>query len=94
MQDLTTIQTKLNDDLFATTQETCLTLCRVQDVTKKSKDKIYILCACSKYIRRHVEHMISSKKKLINRWGINTLFTIRKNFIFKHTSSNICLHEF
>ncbi len=49
MQDLATIQTKLNEDLFATTQETCLALCRVQDTTKKSKDKMYILCACSTY---------------------------------------------
>ncbi|CAF4250828.1 unnamed protein product [Rotaria sp. Silwood2] len=46
MQDLKAIQTRLNDDLFSTTQETCLALCRVQDVTKKSKDKMYILCAC------------------------------------------------
>ncbi|CAF0927129.1 unnamed protein product [Adineta steineri] len=46
MQDLTNIRTKLNDDLFATTQETCLALCRVQDITKKSKDKAYIICAC------------------------------------------------
>jgi hypothetical protein len=50
MQDLATIQTKLNEDLFSTTQETCLALCRVQDITKKSKDKMYILCACSKYM--------------------------------------------
>jgi hypothetical protein len=48
MQDLPLIQTKLNDDLFVATQETCLALCRVQDITKKSKDKMYILCACSK----------------------------------------------
>ncbi|CAF0977524.1 unnamed protein product [Rotaria sordida] len=46
MQDLKVIQTKLNDDLFSTTQETCLALCRVQDITKKSKDKMYILCGC------------------------------------------------
>jgi hypothetical protein len=49
MQDLPLIQTKLNDDLFVATQETCLALCRVQDTTKKSKDKMYILCACSTY---------------------------------------------
>lgn len=48
MQVLKYIQTKLNDDLFAATQETCLALCRVQDVAKKSKDKTYVLCACSK----------------------------------------------
>ena len=50
MQDLPLVQTKLNDGLFAATQETCLALCRVQDIGKKSKDKMYILCACSKYI--------------------------------------------
>jgi hypothetical protein len=50
MQELPIIQTKLNEDLFPVTQEVCVTLCRVQDVTKKSKDKMYILCACSKYI--------------------------------------------
>ena len=47
MEDLTVIKTKLNDDFFVATQETCLALCRVQDITKKSKDKTYILCACS-----------------------------------------------
>lgn len=46
MQDLNSIRTKLNDELFQTTQETCLCLCRVQDITKKSKEKTYILCAC------------------------------------------------
>ncbi|CAF4360437.1 unnamed protein product [Rotaria socialis] len=46
MQDLKVIQTKLNDDLFSATQETCLALCRVQDITKKSKEKSYIICAC------------------------------------------------
>ena len=50
MQDLVSIQKKLNDDLFAVTQEKCLALCRVQDITKKSKEKSYILCACSKLI--------------------------------------------
>ncbi len=50
MQDLKIIQTKLNDDFFPSTQETCLAICRVQDITKKSKDKMYIFCACSKYI--------------------------------------------
>jgi hypothetical protein len=54
MQDLKTIQTKLNDELFSATQETCLALCRVQDITKKSKEKMYILCACSKYINFHI----------------------------------------
>jgi len=46
MQDLNSIQTKLNEELFFTTQELCLCLCRVQDISKKSKEKIYILCAC------------------------------------------------
>jgi hypothetical protein len=59
MQDLTIIQTKLNEDLFPTTQETCLSSCRVQDVTKKSKDKIYILCACSKYMIFSIDYFIN-----------------------------------
>ena len=48
MQDLPSILTKLNGEFFAAMQETCLTACRVQDITKKSKDKLYVLCACSK----------------------------------------------
>lgn len=52
MQDLATIKSKLENDFFPTTQETCLALCRVNDATKKSKDKMYILCACSTYIIR------------------------------------------
>ncbi|CAF4595135.1 unnamed protein product [Rotaria sp. Silwood1] len=37
MQDLKVIQTRLNDDLFSATQETCLALCRVQDETMVAK---------------------------------------------------------
>ena len=46
MQDIASIQRKLNEDLFAATQEKCLTLCRVQDVNKASKKKIHVLCGC------------------------------------------------
>lgn len=54
MQDLSTIKTKLDNDFFPTTQEICRALCRVHDVAKKSKDKMYILCACSKYMIKFI----------------------------------------
>lgn len=57
MQDLPALQTKLNEDFFAASQETCLALCRVQDVTKKAKNKTYILCACSKYTKTFIYHL-------------------------------------
>ena len=75
MQDLKTIQTKLNDDFFSTTKETCLTSCRIQDITKKSKDKMYILCACSKYMNFQqiivleycLQHTFTSTKQRTDR---------------------------
>ena len=48
MQDSSVIQTKLNA-FFSTTQEQSLSPCRVQQASKKSQDKKYILCACSMY---------------------------------------------
>ncbi|CAF0788718.1 unnamed protein product [Didymodactylos carnosus] len=46
MQDITSIKSRLNEELFSSTQESCLTLCRVYDLTKKGKERVYILCAC------------------------------------------------
>lgn len=63
MQDLLPIQSKLNNELFSSSQEKCLSLCRVQDLGKASKKKSLVLCACSSFRRKL--RLIDWKKRFL-----------------------------